>query len=150
ESHYTLVGIAYIGSSHAVNDSITKRDVASWFNRKVKTCRNGYTADRTWTNTGSWGEPNSEIECEFVVFDDAHENAKTWSIAGMFSNNTGGGGTLVTAGFDGTTPEAEVVGEKGANESLAVRGSKSGLTEDKHFVTLLAKTITGGTSTIFG
>lgn len=69
----------------------------------------------------------------------------------MFGNSASGDGTLVTAGFDSTTtPELEQVGEKGANVALAVRGAKSGLSEAKHFVTLLGKTIGGGTSTVNG
>lgn len=153
DGHDTLVGIAYIGASNAVSDSSTKRDVASWFNGKVKTCINNYTADRTWTNTGSWGEPSTEIRCEFVVFDDEHENAKSWSITGMFGNNTVGDGTLVTAGFNPATsiaPEPEVAGQKGNNIALGVHGSKAGLSEGQRFITLLAKTIGGGTSTVYG
>jgi hypothetical protein len=148
--HYSLVGIAHVSASNLVNDSPTIRDVASWFNRKVKTCVDVYTADHSVTATTSWGEPSSEIRCEFVVFDDPHENAKSWSITGMYGNNTVGDGTLVTAGFDGTTPEIEVAGEKGNNISLGVHGSKAGLSEGKHFITLLAKGIGGGASTIYG
>lgn len=153
DSHYTLVGIAYIGASNSVNDSATKRDVASWFNRRTETCVKSYTADRTWTSAAAWGEPSTEIRCEFVVFDDAHENAKTWSIAGMFDNSTPGDRTLVSAGFDPATmpvPEPEVVGQKGATMPLALRGAKSGLAEGFHTITLVAKTIGGGTSTILG
>lgn len=58
DEHYTLAGIAYIGASNAVNDSATKRDVASWFNRKAKTCINNYTADRSFTGPAVWTEPN--------------------------------------------------------------------------------------------
>ena len=150
--HYTLVGIAYIGGSHAVSDVSPKCDVASWFNRRAKTCINTYTSDHTWTSTSAWGEPSTEIRCEFVTFDDAHENAKSWSINGMFSNNTGGGGTLVGAGFSAisSVPAAEIIGEKGSNAPLSVHGAVSGLTEDVHYITLLAKTLTGGTSTITG
>ena len=68
----------------------------------------------------------------------------------MFGNNTIGDGTRVTAGFDGTTPETETPEQKGNNIALGVRGSKSGLTEGKNFVTLPAKTIGGSTSTIYG
>jgi hypothetical protein len=149
-AHYTLVGIAYIGGSHAVSDVSPKCDVASWFNRRARPCTNTYTSDHTWTSTSAWGEPSSEIACEFVTFDDANENAQAWSINGMFGNSGVGSGTLVSAGFDGTTPEAQVVGEKGTNAPLAVHGTKSGLTENVHTITLLAKTLTGGTSTIFG
>lgn len=151
ETHYTLVGLAYIGASNAVNDSATKRDVASWFNRRTKTCINSYTADRTISST-NWTEPNTEIRCEFVVFDDADENAKIWSIAGMFGNNASSGGTLVGASIDAaaSVPLTEVVGEKGLNAPLSVQGSVSGLSEGKHFITLYTKTMGAGTSTIFG
>lgn len=61
--------------------------------------------------------------------------------------------TLVTAGFGVSTvgsPETETAGEKGNNVALGVRGSKSGLPEGANFITLFAKTIGGGTSTIYG
>jgi hypothetical protein len=142
--------MAYIGAANAVNDNATKRDVASWYNRKQKTCLNKYTADRTTTST-TYAEPNTEIECEFVTWGD---NDLPWSISGMMGTGTAGDGVAVSAGFDGTTAETEetaaVVNVASNKSPVGLRGSKSGLSEGKHYITLLAKAITGGTATVFG
>jgi hypothetical protein len=149
----TLVGMVYVDASHNLNDTATARDVASWFNRKAKTCVNKFTADRTTTGT-TYAEINSEIECQFVTWglDDTG-----WSISGMMGNGTASDGTAVSAGFDvtGNTPETEqsaflAPASGGMSSNASVRGSKTGLTEDKHFVTLLGKSLTGGTSTFYG
>jgi hypothetical protein len=147
----TLVGMAWIGASHAVNDSVTNRDVASWFNRKLKTAKNHYTADRT-TTSATYAELNAEIECEFVTWgvDDLR-----WSATGMFKNSTNAAVVSVSAGFDSTTvPEVEEVGLINGAAAviippLCLTGSKSGLSEGKHFITLLAK-CSAGTTTIYG
>ena len=38
----------------------------------------------------------------------------------------------------------------GGGYPVSAKGSKTGLTEGKHAITLLGKTITGGTATFFG
>jgi hypothetical protein len=146
-----FVGLVWEGAAHALADTATQRDVASWYNRKIKTCVNKYTADRTTTST-SYVELNSEIECEFVTFGD---DDVAWSLTGSIKNNTSSDGTAVTAGFDGTTPETEETAIINAVGSLitvpaSAHGSKTGLSEGKHYITLLGKAITGGTSTVFG
>lgn len=157
--HYTLVGLCYIGASHSVNDNSTHRDCASWYNRKLKTCINKFTTDHTTTST-SYTEIDSEIRCEFVTWGDGDprgENALSWSISGMMKNGTSGDGAAVSAGFDPTplveTEESAVVNPTlsvGGGVPASVNGSKAGLSEGKHYITLLGKAITGGTATFFG
>lgn len=158
--HYTLVGMCYIGPSNAVNDSATKRDCASYFNRGVKTCINTFTTDHTASST-SFSELDPEIECEFVTWGTGDPGGKSdlsWSISGMMSNDTGFGGAAVTAAFGPSgslAPETEQAASINGSMptsgfSLAVRGSKSGLTEGLHTVTLLGKAITGGTAKVYG
>ncbi|HWY14445.1 MAG TPA: hypothetical protein VNX86_04805 [Rhizomicrobium sp.] len=150
----TLVGMAYIGASHAVNDSATKRDVAGWFNRKPKTCKNVYTALRSTTST-SYAEPNAEIECEFVTWADSGD--LKWALSGCANNTSNADGWNVSAGFDSTTT-AETENAAGLNPPgsagqlmpLTVDGAKSGLSEGKHYITLLAEAITGGTAQLCG
>jgi hypothetical protein len=147
----SLVGLAYIAGSLAVNDSATKRDVASFYNRRLKTCKNAFTADRSTTTTANFVELNSEIECEFVTWGD--EDVR-WTIAGMMSTNIGTDGGAVSAGFDGTTAESEVQsGFMNVNTTklpVGLPGLKTGLSEGKHYGTFLGKALTGGTFTVSG
>src|SRR5436305_2318874 len=99
--HYTLVGMCYIGSSQSGNDTATKRDCASWYNRGLKTCTNTFTTDHTTTST-TYVEVSSEIQCEFVTWgtgDPTSPSDLSWSISGMVKNGTGNDGAAVTAGF---------------------------------------------------
>lgn len=156
--HATLVGMCYVGSSNSVSDTSTKRDCASWYNRGLKTCMNKFTADRTVSST-SYTEVNSEIECEFVTWgagDPVVQTDLSWSISGMIKNGTAGDGAAVTARFDAMTPvEAEEIAVLNPTTviggfPLAAKGSKTGLSEGKHYITLVAKVLTGGTATLFG
>jgi len=155
----TLVGMVYVRSSQALNDSATKRDVASWFNRQIKTCTNVYTANRTVSAT-SYGEPNTEIECEFVNWGTAGSPGPAipvvlWSASGSSSNNTVGDGTAVAAGFNTsmTNTVEQTASVAGTTQMpFAISGAAptaTPLTEGKNIITLLAKSITGGVSTIY-
>jgi hypothetical protein len=150
--------MCYIGSSHSVNDAPTQRDCASWYNRGLKTCINQYTTDHTTTST-TYVEVNSEISCEFVTWgagDATAQSDLSWSISGMMKNGTANDGAAVTAGFSTNTPETEESASinapfsVGSGFPISVNGSKTGLTEGKHSITLLGKAITGGTATFFG
>jgi hypothetical protein len=157
DGHYTLVGMCYIGVGQSVQDNPTHRDCASWYNRGTKTCINKFTADHTITGT-AYTEVNSEIECEFVTWgtgDPTSQSDLSWSISGMMSNSIGTDGVAATAGFDSATPETEETAAVNPLTAvggfpLAVTGSKTGLSESKHFITVLGKTITGGTAKFFG
>jgi hypothetical protein len=148
----TLVGMAYAGASHSVSDAPAKRDVASWFNRRAKTCRNNYTADRSTNSTTSYGEPNSEIQCYFVTWglDDA-----SWAANGTVYEGATGSNAYASVGFDGTTNEPEQVGLRLSSATtlksiLALSGSKNSLTEGRHYITLLGKVDVGTNSINFG
>jgi hypothetical protein len=102
----TLVGAAYVDSGPAFRDQDGKRYVISWFNRRRKTSRTNFTAGRSITpGTLSWLEVHSEIRNSFVSW---AEEEVVWATIG--SVTMGGIGTLfTTVGFDGTSPEAEIV-----------------------------------------
>jgi hypothetical protein len=153
----TLVGEVFIDGSHNLNATNTKQDVASWFNRQPARCVNTYTADRT-TSSDSFAEPNSEIECEFVSWGapatpGLGAPVTEWDIAGSASNGTASDGWAISAGFDSTSvaETAQTGSSNGGTTNLpfGLGGSKF-LTEGKHFITLLAHRVTGGTVTITG
>jgi len=161
DAHYTLVGMCYVQSDGSVSDTSTERDCASWFNRGLKTCSNKLTTDHTTTSTVSYVEVGSEIECGFVTWgigDPANPSDLAWSASGTMSNSTGGDGAAATAGFDlpsAAPPPIEQTGAINAFNpvngfSFSVRGSKSGLTEGRHVITLLGKAINGGIAKYFG
>jgi mannose/fructose/N-acetylgalactosamine-specific phosphotransferase system component IIB len=157
--HYTLVGMCYIGPSNAVYDTPGKRDCASWFNRKLKTCISSFVSNHSTAST-SFVELSSEIECDFVTWgtgDPIVESDLAWSISGMAENNLGNDGAVVTAGFDGISPEREQTALLNppspaiSGFPISVRGSKTGLLEDQlHYITLLGKALTGGSVTVYG
>jgi len=152
----TLVGMAYIDASHNLNATATKQDVASWENRQQNKCISTYSTDRTTSST-SYAEPNSEIECEFVSWGAPATPGlpvptTAFAASGMAANGTGGDGWNVGAGFDSTsTAQTEKTGSNNGGTTqlpFALSGAAS-LSEGKHFVTLLAKSITGGTTTVY-
>ena len=156
--HATLVGMCYVGASHTINDTSEKRDCASWYNRGIKTCVKSFASDHTTTST-SYTELSSEIECEFVTWgkgDPVGTEDLQWSISGMVKNNTGGDGAALSVRFDAMTPvepqETGMINSIVATNGLPFSdsGSKSDLTEGKHYATLVGKAITGGTVTVFG
>lgn len=121
DAHYTLVGIAYIGASNAVNDSLTKRDVASWFNRRPKKMSVSCNSTMTTTSlTLKTPTPNT-CEGEFVVFTDQQGSpvpAVQWYINTGISNSTStaaagnvtacfGTSSLSAGAPCGNTPEPE-------------------------------------------
>jgi hypothetical protein len=143
----TLVGMVYVGAMSSISDTITKRDVASWFNRRQKTCRNSFTANRTTAST-SYVEVNSEIHCEFVTWG---QDDLRWSIAGTASNAaTSTKGVYATLAIDTTTQveEAEISSSSSTRGNVSLSGSNA-VTEGWHYITLLGKT-DGNTATYYG
>lgn len=143
----TLVGMVYVGAMSSISDTVTKRDVASWFNRHRKTCRNSFTMNRTTTST-SYAEVNSEIRCEFVTWG---QDDLRWSIAGTASNAaTSSKGVYATLEIDTTAQveEAEISSSASSRGNVSQSGS-NGVTEGWHYITLLGKT-DGNTATYYG
>jgi len=104
----TLVGLVYMDGSQNFNDSATKRDVASWFNRRNKTCIASWGADATVTGT-SYAELTasaSPLHCEFVAWANADQ---PWSMFGVVNDSVISEVASIAAGFDGTTPTAETI-----------------------------------------
>jgi hypothetical protein len=140
-------------------DSATSRTVASWFNRRIKTCRNIWAHDATNTSSGyaelqdtssGTGVP---LHCDFVSWmgDDL-----SWSLFGSIQGPTSTATSSivsnVSAAFDATSAQSEATQWKQnsalQNYPLALSGSAS-LSEDHHYVTELAKSSSGGTVTVF-
>jgi hypothetical protein len=160
-SHTTLIGIARkTGGVYA--DALNNRALASFYNPMLRPCMSTYTASRT-TASLTFAEPNTEIRCNFVYLNRASSPARLrgdtgdglrWAVTATMSNATNADGCELTVGFDGTTPEAptgKVMNPAATNGNLysvTVTGVKMGLTETNHFITLLARAITGGTCTI--
>ena len=159
---YTLVGAAYVGASHSINDSLTKRDVISWFNRQPKKMLFSLGMSPATTTSTTFKTPNTTlVEGEFVAFGPTAGNtapaAVQWSIIGGESVNTGtftgSIGTCFGTSSPGTnhactgTVEAEFappVPLSTSNSPFAVSGSTTDLTEGRNFMDLLMST-TGGT-----
>jgi hypothetical protein len=148
----TLVGMVYVGPSQTLNDTSTQRYVASWFNRKPKTCiQSGLTTNPTTvTSTTAFIELDVNKRCNFVAWGDAEIS---WGLGSRVSNGTVSDGAIAAVGFDGTTPPTEQAsminssanGSTGIKHSLTVSGA-TGLSESQHYITLLGEAITGGTA----
>jgi hypothetical protein len=152
----SLVGACFIDASHNLNQAGQIWDCGSWYNRQQNKCIGVYSTDRTTSST-SYVEPNSEISCEFWVWGPPSVPGTpapgvSFSASGMMANDTVSDGEEVSVGFDGTTPEIEQnkSGNGGTIQMpFGMSGVKFGLSEGKHKITLLAKSITGGTTTIY-
>lgn len=139
----TLVGMIYADSSHIVHDSSTQRHVASWFNRRIKTCIVQLLSNKAVSHGSSYQEVDDTRRCHFVSWegDDLH-----WSAAGTAWTPSGTLGRVSTSvGFDGTTAEPEFTTVTGTavdqRLSIVVSGSKSGLDEaGSHYITMLYDT----------
>jgi hypothetical protein len=164
DAHYTLVGLAYIGASNAVNDSLTQRDVASWFNPKPKKMLVSCNATMTTASPTLKTPSVNTCEGEFVVFAEPQGSpapAVRWSINSGISNSastapTGnvtacfGTSSLSTATACGNAPEAETgtasLFSPGKIMPIGISGMTSTLSEGRNFMDLLGDT-SGGTMT---
>lgn len=163
----SVVGIVRTVGSAFV-DTATQRYVSSFFNpyEKVATCV--FTADRT-TASAAFVELNSEIRCNFV-----HQQRSSYYAVGTLgdngdsvrysanitaSNNTSSDGCEFAVAFDGTTAEqasppgfTNPAGENSYKQNVNVSGLKTGLSEltnNPHYMTLLARATGGGTCTVY-
>ena len=158
----TVVGMVRRVSGTGYQDTLTNRLVASWFNPVEKKCLTAPTVDRTVTST-TFVEVHSEMRCNFVYLSGSSAKATSLGDTGRrvrfvanigAGNGTAGSGCKFTVGFDSATAETEIAGfvnpsgVSGGRQTVTVTGTKIGLTETNHYVTLLARSVTGGTCTI--
>lgn len=159
----TLIGMAYVGASHAVTDSLIARDVSSWFNRQPKKMLVALGANTATTTSATLVTPSTtKVEGEFVAFGPPSTSAAPtpgiqWHItagaAGSSLAATGAvgacfGTAAITAGNAcGSTPETEVVTQTQAvatdTESYTPGGMTNTLTEGRNFMDLLMSTSAG-------
>lgn len=160
---FTIVGMVRRTTTTGYQDTTTNRLVASLFNPVEKKCQSVTAADRTVTSL-TFVEVNSDLRCNFVYMTGV--NAKSMSLGDQgrrvrytatvgAGNGTASDGCEFAVGFDGITPEPETpgfvnpAGVTGGRQTVSVSGNKAGLTETNHYVTLLARAVTGGTCTIY-
>lgn len=142
-----LVGMVYTNSSSQFDDSATKRNVASWHNRRRRAFTNNYTTDRTLSGS-SYSEINSEIRCQFLTWGDSAVDVGVRAIFSTVSNNDQQ--MYVGASIDGSTSpsvfidyhELGGINIGGGMPSMTVGGHETpaiGL----RYLTLVAKTSAG-------
>ena len=153
--------MVYADSSHIVHDIGTQREVASWFNRRPKTCvaawaGNGTVASATYVEiVGSM--TSQPLHCKFIAWSD---DPLSWSLFGMVNDSAAAQTASLTADFD-TSPAAngENVQWRQDNTTtsrypLNLSGSfvpvDASLSENaEHYMTTLGKRDTSGTVTIY-
>ncbi len=159
----TIVGMIRRVAGTGYQDAAANRFVASYFNPREKPCQKTTASDRT-TASGSFGEVNTDIRCNFVYISGANSYASSlgdsprpvrYTATITSSNDTGGGGCEYAVAFDGTTPETELArftnptAVTTGQHTLTISGAKLGLTETNHFITLLVRNKTGGICTTY-
>ena len=148
----TLVGAVHTDPSGIVNDLPPVLDVASWFNRKAKTCVATWGATATVTGSaGTFTEftAGSPLHCSFLTW---AQNDLTWSIFGLLGDSHTGEVAAVSGGFDGTTPATEVTQWNQNNATQRVSASLTGsvsLSEGEHYITLIGEAPAGNLSMYF-
>ncbi len=143
----TLVGMVHVGSGQTILDTPQHRDVASWFNRRTKTCIQTPIALNVPVST-TYAELDSTHRCEFVKLGGGNNQ---WSVAGSGFDSNATAVVSISADFDSPiTPEPEFTEGSGTVRfPVNVSGSKVGLTpEGTHWITMLGKaTMNAGTLT---
>jgi hypothetical protein len=153
----TLVGVVYMDSSQLFNDSSTHRDVASWFNRRIKTCKNVWGLGGAAVSSTTYVEVTGTgggLHCEFVSW--ANDDL-SWSLFGTMVNTTTSGTSIATLAGDfdsSSTTEAENVQWSGGTSALQfplnLTGSASFATEALHYLTMFGKSTAGSTTVVSG
>lgn len=161
DSTRALVGAAYTDSGVLFQDTATQRYVVSWFNQQQKRCINTFTTGRA-TSSGSYAEVNAEIECKFIILgppslSGAVAKPLIWHTSGTMTNGTIADGCAVSAGFDSASAQTEQtsyanVASLTGNAPFGLAGTVTTITETGgtsglHYITLVAKVLTGGTCT---
>jgi hypothetical protein len=91
-----LVGMARVNSSGQFEHSALKIGVITYFNRRQKTIKAAFTADRTSTST-SYAEINSEIRLPFICWPDGDV---FFAVRGAAANDTASAKTTTAVGID--------------------------------------------------
>jgi len=155
-SAYSLVGMVYtVGSNPYFEDSNERRYVLSWFNPQIKKSIATVSSSPTASGT-SYSELSSSFENDFLIWGPTGNlgplnETVAWRVSGAVNNGTLGDGCLTSVGVDGTTNQTEqqefVQPVAGYDVPLGLDGRAAGLSEGKHYITLLGATLTGGTCT---
>lgn len=136
----TLIGmIATNGSAQFVDTSGT-RTLINWFNRKPKSSRTFLSTNVN--NPGAvYFEMDTAIRSTFLVWSESQVNYSATGFVGCQANDA----VFNSLGFDAVTPEYECGYYRsyasGAGGQIGFTGYKTGLTEGKHYGTLLGKAV---------
>lgn len=141
----TLVGMVYTNAS----SQFTPNLVSSWFNRRLRSWRAGFTADRSTSST-SFVELNAEIRVSFLLWGG---ESHTVLYNGAQSEAGGTTGTIETAaGFDGTADLLARCMRTPSTSLATIAGgtARTGDSEGFHYWTLLTRIVGSGTTTVWG
>jgi hypothetical protein len=143
----TLVGMVYADTTSTLHDSATQRDVASWFNRRFKTCSANWALGNGAVTSTTYAELKSSsiaLHCHFVTWGD---NDTAWNLPGAVNDSAANETAFLAAGFDTTSsPTLETTQWQESvltqRFPLGLTGSTS-LSEGPHYITTLGKAPTG-------
>lgn len=144
-----LVGMARPAAGPVWVSNVSSRLVISWFNRRDLSAYAVFQADRT-TASLTYTEINTEIRNEVLSWGDSQLAV---SINGTQANNTNAAAVYTSVGLDSTTVAQEVWSAMFNQAAAVLPASPIGIsgwltaTEGYHFVTLLGRSVGGGTST---
>jgi hypothetical protein len=146
----TLVGLIATTASGQFADQDGARLVLSYFNRKDKTSRTTFTANRS-TTSNTPTEVNVEIQAKFLVWAD---DEMFYGVEGEQLGATSG---AVGVGIDSMSVFANGFGVVGASSAISaspgsfnVKAAGELAENAAHFATLLASTVTGQTLSFWG
>jgi hypothetical protein len=143
----TLVGMARTNSSSQFVQSSANLGVITYFNRRLKSIKAAFTADRTTTST-SYTEVNSEIRLPFVTWGDSDV---AYTVRGAVTNDTNAATVFTSCGID-TSGSVNVRGGSSAGQATAAANQSlnaacSGFSDESegyHYATIMGK-VTAGT-----
>ena len=165
----TLVGMAYVGASHALNDNLSQRDVASWFNRQPKKMFVPLASSAAvGTMPSGYHTPTTPVEGEFLALGNPVQSNITmtpgiqWNVQAGANLSSGSPAAGVAACFStsslaastacpGTGIEPEVsplLSMSGSNSLLVVSGSTTALGEGRRFMDFMMVSNSGTTTLV--
>lgn len=133
----TLVGMARAVAGPAWADADGQRLVVSWFNRRRRPVRAGFSAQRSTSSTTPV-ELHAEIRIEFLCW--ADEVADVAHLGAVY--NSGPNACYSAVGFDGVAPVGTIYGGGTLYMALNARGARQ-LSEGYHYATALGWTSSG-------
>lgn len=139
----TLVGFGRPITGPAFADSVTQRFVRSWFNRDQKNLSGAYTATRTFTNTASFAEVNSEIRVEWLQWGDEIVSLFT---TGSAVSSSASISMLYGIAIDGTTPDSAEITT--APNFVPTAAKAISTAEGYHYATIVGVMSSAGTGTL--